>query len=886
MTDPLSVAVPRDGALTHVLPAPRTRLFGRDAEIEEICRLLDQGAPVTITGPGGIGKTRVAIEVSRRQQRRVVFVQLADVDRTAVASAITRACTPGTPVLPAGLPPTATFTFPPSTTARFAVNADTAVGETSLAASSGRRWTDQAADLPSQPTVLVLDTFEHVTAAAGLVTDLLAALPALLILVTSRCRLGLRDEQVVPLGGLGVAADGPAASLFRDRARRAGSHRAPPSAADDAAVVQLCDLLGGVPLAIELAAARTALMRPAALLAQLRRTDNRRVLGLLARGAIDLPSRQVSMRATMSWSYQLLDGAQQTLFRRLGVFPGTFDLETAEQVCTDVSAEDGWIEPDAVLNGIAALVDLHLVEPAAPVAAWSADQARFTLPDASRAFAAELLEMSGERADLDESLQQWCLGFGRRAGDGLASTDEASWLDRVAEELPALRRTLAGLADAEDGARGLPLAIALGTFWAVRGPVIEGLRWLTTFLEMDRSSQQLPAQLHAIGAGWAGRLALAAGAPLDVDSVRSSRSTVLAYPHTPQLWLAASDPLARALVAAGERTEALSIINEAIRIARTVDNAFWLSEYLHRRAELEWMTGDHRWALAHAQEALAVATTCGHPRIGARSQVLVAACLLAGQAPIEARAAALPALRSLRDAGDQRGGVIAMSVLAIAEMDSGSVPAAAAVVRDAINQARQIGFDGAEFHCCLITAMLACRTGRYAEAIELDDALAHPDGAPPGRLPPALVMAYAEAIAGAHAAAGTHPAAPADGRGWGWLRARSLELVSRIAATPVTDGTGPVTRVTTDATPPETVGTSVVVASFGATSFGAASFGADFDTRSFVESSFVRPNSGRRGFDHDGVVHGDVDPGGVDPGGVDPGGVDPGGRDRCGAAGR
>ncbi|MGS0688185.1 ATP-binding protein [Nakamurella sp. GG22] len=388
MTDPLSVAVPRDGALTHGLPAPRTRLFGRDAEVEEICRLLDQGAPVTITGPGGIGKTRVAIEVSRRQQRRVVFVQLDDVDRTAVASAIIRACTSGTPGLPAGLPPTATFTLPPNGAAHFAVPAGTAwtgtaltgtalagtaVGGASPAASSGR-WTDQAADLPSRPTVLVLDTFEHVTAAAGLVADLLAALPTLLILVTSRCRLGLRDEQVVPLDGLGVAADGPAAALFRDRARRAGSHRGPPSSVDDAAVLEICDLLGGVPLAIELAAARTALMPPAALLAQLRRTDNRRVLGLLARGAIDLPSRQVSMRATMSWSYQLLDGAQQTLFRRLGVFPGTFDLETAEQVCTGVSADDGWIEPDAVLNGIAALVDLHLVEPAAPIAACNADR--------------------------------------------------------------------------------------------------------------------------------------------------------------------------------------------------------------------------------------------------------------------------------------------------------------------------------------------------------------------------------------------------------------------------------------------------------------------------------------------------------------------------------
>ena len=786
-------------------------MFGREAEIEEICRLLDQRATVTITGPGGIGKTRVAIEVSRRQQRRVVFVALADVDRTAVATAIIRACTAGFPVLPATLPPAATFTVPAAATAHCTYPADAGAAGSSPAASPGRssdrssdrssgrssgRWTDQAADLPGRPTLLVLDTFEHVTAAAGLVADLLAALPTLLVLVTSRCRLGLRDEQVVSLGGLDGASDGPAAGLFRDRARRAGSHRTPHPAGDDDAVLQLCDLLGGVPLAIELAAARTALMGPAALLAQLRRTDSRRVLGLLACGAIDLPSRQVSMRATMSWSYQLLDGAQQTLFRRLGVFPGSFDLETAEQVCTGVCADDGWIEPDAVLNGIAALVDLHLVEPVAPVAACNADQARFRLPDASRAFAAELLEMSGETGDLDARLQLWCVQFGRGAGAGLASTQEVTWLDRVAEELPALRRTLTALAAAEDCARGLPLAVALGAFWAVRGPVTEGLGWLSRFLEMDRVSQRVPAQLHAVGVGWANRLALAAASSSDIGSVRSSRSTVLAYPHTPQLWLSASDPLARALVAAGERAEALTVIDEAIRVARTTDDAFWLSEYLYRRAQLEWMTGDPHCALTHAQEAFAVATTCGHLRIAARSQVLTAACLVAGHAPAEARVAVLPALRSLRDAGDQRGVVVAMAVLAVVEMECGSMLAAAAVLRDGINQARQIGFDRAEFNCCLITAMLACRTGRGAEAIALDDALLHQDGLPPGPLPSALVLAYAEALAGAHATTEGHSATvgrsavPADGRGWGWLRARSLELVSRIAATPVHRGSG------------------------------------------------------------------------------------------------
>jgi len=421
MTDHRPLARPNDVVVRQGLPLARTPMFGRAEEIAEVGGLLADGRLVTITGQGGIGKTRVAIEVARAQSRRVIFVPLADVDRSGVAGAIFRAAAGGAPTTVSGL-----------LAGPLVSGADTVA----------RVWAGLADEVAGDRLLLVLDTFEHVTGAAGLVNEIRSALPDLAILVTSRCRLGLSDEAVVPLVGLPVDVGGPGERMFAEHSRRVGGDRHPRTETQQLAALEICRVLGGVPLAIELAAARTALMTPAALLAQFRSPNRGRVLGLLSRGPIDLPSRQLSMRSTLSWSYQLLEGAQQTLFRRLGVFPGSFTLDAAEQVCSGSQSEDGWLAPDTLLNSIAELVDLHLVEPLTPGPDRFPEQARFELHDAPRAFALELLEMSGEAGAVRGRLHEWCLEFAGRAERGLASTDEQSWLDIIEDELPALRQTL------------------------------------------------------------------------------------------------------------------------------------------------------------------------------------------------------------------------------------------------------------------------------------------------------------------------------------------------------------------------------------------------------------------------------------------------------------
>ena len=344
------------------------------------------------------------------------------------------------------------------------------------------------------------------------------AIPDLAVLVTSRSRLGLTDERVVPLAGLNVEPGGPAVQLFNERCRGVGGDRDIGTVLAESAVVEICRLMGGAPLAIELAAARTAVMSPIALLGQLRLPDDGRVLGLLAHGPVDLPTRQLSMRATMSWSYQLLDGTQQTLFRRLGVFPNSFCLDAAEHVCTGIGPDGDWLAPDALLNGIATLVDLHLIEPMPDAGAGNPSDARFTMSGAPRAYAMELLEMSGEQRAVQGRMHEWVLDFARQAERGTYSADERCWLNRIDDELPLIRHSLTAFAQDSDAARGVTLAAGIAGFWTIRGPLIEALQWFRTFLAIDRAGGRLPDQLRAVAIGWANRLGLESGDLPDIES--------------------------------------------------------------------------------------------------------------------------------------------------------------------------------------------------------------------------------------------------------------------------------------------------------------------------------------------------------------------------------
>jgi predicted ATPase/DNA-binding CsgD family transcriptional regulator len=776
MTEHPSIVSNTEAALRQGLPLPRTPLIGRETEVLRVGRLLDEGRLVTITGPGGIGKTRVAIEVARRQSRRVVFVALADLDRSGVAGAIFRACTAGTHSLLSG---------------------PIASGSHIMAGV----WAGLAQEIARDPLVLVLDTFEHLTDAATLVSQVQGAIPDLTVLVTSRSRLGLTDERVVPLAGLNVDLGGPAVQLFTERCRGVGGDRDLGTAPAQAAVAEICRLMGGSPLAIELAAARTAVMSPIALLGQLQVPDDGRVLGLLAHGPVDLPTRQLSMRATMSWSYQLLDGIRQTLFRRLGVFPGSFCLDAAEHVCTGIGPGGDWLAPDALLDGIATLVDLHLIEPMPDAGAGNPADARFTMSGAPRAYAVELLEMSGEHRAVQGRMHEWVLNFARKAERGTYSADERRWLNRIDDELPLIRHSLTAFAQDSDAARGVTLAAGIAGFWTIRGPLIEALQWFRTFLAIDRAGGRLPDPLRAVAIGWANRLGLESGDLPDIDETRQARSTILAHPSSATLWLRSTDHLIYELInglgAAAANTpptsavpsdtlkECLMLVAEGIGRARAGNDSYWLAQYLFWRAQLEWMAG-RRDALPFAEEAVAVSQESKHSRIAAKSLALVAVCHMTQANWPGARESMQAALGNLKETGDLAGAIDAMTAMGVILVELGDMVQAAGFLRDAITEARRIGYGQGEIYGAWTVAYLACRHGLYRDAATMDDALAEHIGLVERGLPRSIFLGYVKSIETARVAAGLPPTRHPDGRGWGWLRARALELATKIS-TPVED---------------------------------------------------------------------------------------------------
>ena len=449
------------------LPAPATSFLGRAREVAEVSELLLGSSPgidpasrgagptrlVTLMGAPGIGKTRLAIEVAARLDDRLEhgsrFVPLLTTDDPAdVALAVCTAL---------GLP---------ATGARGAV----------------RLLADHLRPLE---LLVVLDNFEHVAAAAPLVAFLLGEASGLRVLVTSREPLRVAGETQFPVPPLAIGGpDEPALALFADRARMVRPDFT--LAADDVEQVEtICRRLDGVPLAIELAAAATRLMSPAALLEEL---DH--VLDLPSKGPRDVPAHQQTLRATIDWSYRLLDPDDQALFSQLGMFVGGFTLEAAAAICGGVA-----VDRSRVVAGVASLIDKSLLEtrPDAP------GGARFVALHAIREFALERLEDRGEAEELRRRHALHYADLAETAADHLTGKNQATWLDILGVEhanlLAALRWTLP-----VDPSTSLRLAGALWRFWLLRSHFTAGRAWLEQTLAAG--SPDDPARIRAaIGAG-------------------------------------------------------------------------------------------------------------------------------------------------------------------------------------------------------------------------------------------------------------------------------------------------------------------------------------------------------------------------------------------------
>lgn len=445
------------GDRRHNLPAQPTSFVGREREVLASRHLLEQPRTrlLTLTGPGGVGKTRLGLQVA---------AELLDAFADGVFLAELA------PVLSAELVMT--------TVAK-------ALGVQVIA---NRPVAETVADhLREKQLLLILDNFEHVLAATSEVASLLATCPRLKVLATSREALHLSGEQ--QLGVPPLAATEEAVTLFMQRARAVKPDF---DASGDAggAVAQICHRLDGLPLAIELAAARVKMLSPGAMLARL---DRR--LEVLTGGPRDLPARQQTLRQAIAWSDELLDPEEQGLFRRAAVFVGGFTLEAVEAVVGKDDAID-------VLSAMTSLVDKSLLR---QDEGQGNLETRFSMLESVREYALERLAEAGETQRLHARHAEYFLAFAEHAEAGLIGAHQAGWLASVQQEHDNLRAALQWLTKHGPADHGLRMAAALRRFWRARGYLREGRQQLAALLALPEAGGS-PARAKALhAAGWLAR---------------------------------------------------------------------------------------------------------------------------------------------------------------------------------------------------------------------------------------------------------------------------------------------------------------------------------------------------------------------------------------------
>lgn len=425
------------------LPVAPLPILGRSHELRLISEAITGSTYrlVTLTGPGGVGKTRLAIEAARANgshfPRGVCFVSLGELAGSSLV---------------------------PITVARAlgaAVSGDDPQSSIVRHLSHGRY-------------LIVLDTFEHVLGSASLVHSLLLECPGTSFLVTSRTALRLRGEQefqIPPMDLPPAGADDPelgpgswpATALFVQRAL-AVKPQLSIDPASSRLVVDICRRLEGLPLAIELAASRVKHFPLEALRAQL---DHR--LELLVRGAVDFPPRQRAMRDTVAWSHDLLTPPEQVLYRRLSVFAGGWDLEAVEAVC----------EVAAGIDTLSSLLDQSLV-----FLSGEGPTARYDMLDVIREYGAELLSKAGERDDFSEKHARYYLRVAESAEPRLVTGDQSAWILRLDAEHNNMRKALAWLIARRENQAAMRFVVALWRYWRHSGQLVEGRRWCESVIAL------------------------------------------------------------------------------------------------------------------------------------------------------------------------------------------------------------------------------------------------------------------------------------------------------------------------------------------------------------------------------------------------------------------
>jgi predicted ATPase/DNA-binding CsgD family transcriptional regulator len=503
---------------------------------------------LTLVGVGGCGKTRLALEAVREfatdLEEQIAFVDLA-----------------------------------PLTSADLVGN--------SIARSVGRReeLSDEelASTLSERPILLVVDNFEHVLEAATLLVYLLCSCPSLRLLVTSRAVLGVSGEHVFSVRPMEPEQ---CMQLFIDRAQAANAGFAV-AAEDEAVLAEICERLDGLPLAIELAAARARVLSPRALLSRLQRR-----LPLLTGGGQDRPVRHQTLRNTIDWSYRLLDAADQSLLCRLAVFRGGWTLEAASSISCEEDID--------FLASTASLVDKSLVE----LVPGQSGEPRFRMLETVREFALEQLSIRGEGNDAERAL----IGYLVRLGESDASTErgrrQADWFARLNQELDNIREALTWtLGSAERGHLGLHLAILLHHFWKEGAHWIEGRQWLDRILEQPGTVD--PLEL-ARGLTVAGDLALLQGDAVGARTY-TERSVNTWRRHGPrQLPGLTLRLMARVAIDDGQLSVARAFSDQALEAAAQAGGRLDTGLALNVRGMVSQSAGDLSGATAQYEQCLII----------------------------------------------------------------------------------------------------------------------------------------------------------------------------------------------------------------------------------------------------------------------------------------
>ncbi len=668
------------------LPSEISSFVGREREISESKQLLRKARLVTLTGPGGTGKTRLALQIARAVVEDyadgAAFVSLAAVtDPALVAEKIAQELgVAGSPNL-------------------------------STQASLERHLRDKQ-------SLLVVDNFEHVLEAAPLVTELLAAAPRLSVLTTSREVLHLSGEHeylVPPLTVPVLVLDSSVSELSAYESVALFVQRAGAASTDfhltrenAGAVAGICLLLDGLPLAIELAAARLKLFSPQQLLTRLERR-----LDLLTGGSRDLPARQRTLRSAIEWSYDLLNGGERQLFARMTVFRGGCSFEAVEAICG----------PELTINlldGVQSLLNKSLLY-------QDEDHSRvprFLMLETIREYAGERLSDSGEEEKMRNRHLAFFLNLAQEAEPKLDSPDQTLWANRLELEHDNLRAALAWSQTAGSTAgSGLRLAGSLAYFWQWRGYLGEGRAHLSAALSGTKAEERTKARAKALYE--AGRLAYVQGDfPASGKLLEESISIYRELGPLSRLSLAhALIMMGDTKTGVGQYTEAVSVIEEGLAFMRELDERNGIAR---AKWKLGWSLGrqgDHRRASQCFTESLAF-----YRQVGDKGGM---AMVLAGQGETALRqgdceeAAELleEGLALRREVSDTWGVAASLGALAWVALSQGDLTKATTLLTESLQRRRDLGDIGGTAWCLEKLAEIALTIGLRQSGQRRDEEL-------------------------------------------------------------------------------------------------------------------------------------------------------------------